>query len=487
MSMPAGSSAVFAPRRRSAAAQQDLVDWLGRELDRVHGNETIGLFSVPVPIAPVGTLLRLAPRDYGFLWQPPTTQATDDHSDAIPQLDDEAFAGVGAAATIVLRGNDRFLDLRRGAEAIWRQIESVSHEACSPPSPRFFGGLAFAPGAADDTPWRMFGDGCFTLPRWRYARNADGASLTLAVRPGEVARGKRPWQTTLRNLLEGFEKAGGAGSRHAPPLPAIQRIRRPSASRWSEQVEAIRTAIGDGGFEKIVAAQRTELELESTLDPLVALDGLAEGLRASTRFAFFREDATFFGATPERLVARHGRRVETEALAGSLAVGEAPPARLLESVKDRLEHRLVVQSIVRRLEPLVEGLDVPSEPRLRRLREVLHLHTPIRGVLADDRHVLDLLALLHPTPAVGGVPTDDAMRWIAANEPQGRGWYAGPIGWFDASGDGAFDVALRTCLLRGRRAYLYAGAGIVADSDPAMEYAETEVKQRALLRALGAS
>lgn len=486
MSMPPGSSAVFAPRRRSTAVQQDLVDWLGQALDRVRGADTIGLFTVPAPVAPVETLLRLAPRDYGFLWQPPADDGPDEREVAIARPKDEAFAGIGAAATIALRGNQRFLDLRRGAEAIWRQLETVNHEACSPPSPRFFGGLAFAPGAADRTPWLMFGDGCFTLPRWRYARSADGASLTLAVRPGEVAGGKRTWQTTLRMLLEGLEKAADAARSHAPPLPAIRRIRRPSATRWSEQVEAIRAAIGDGGFEKIVAAQRTELELESTLDPLVALDGLADGLRASTRFAFFREDATFFGATPERLVARHGRRVETEALAGSLAVGEAPATRLLESVKDRLEHRLVVQSIVRRLEPLVEGLDVSSEPRLRRLREVLHLHTPIRGVLAQDRHVLELLALLHPTPAVGGVPTDEAMRWIAANEPQDRGWYAGPIGWFDNAGDGAFDVALRTCLLRGRRAYLYAGAGIVGDSDPALEYAETEVKQRALLRALGA-
>ena len=426
MSISSSSSAIFAPRRASVAEHKDLIDWLGQALRRFRGTDSIGLFSLPAPQAPIETLLRLVPRDFGFLWQPPTQQSTD-HAESGAGTSC-AMAGIGSAVTIELHGANRFIDLRRGAEAIWKQLEVVDHESCTPPLPRFFGGLAFAPGAASDTPWRLFGDGCFTLPRWRYAVDERGASLTLAVRGGEATGGVHSWQMTLRGLLEGLHKAERAGLLPAPPLPEIRRVRRPSRSRWAQQVEAIRAAIGRGGFEKIVAAHRTEIELESTVDPLIALDRLADGLRASTRFAFFRKDATFFGATPERLVARHGRWVETEALAGSLAVGEAPAARLLESVKDRLEHRLVVQSIVRRLQPLVTGLDVGSEPRLRRLREVLHLHTPIRGRLAEDRHVLELLALLHPTPAVGGVPTEDAMRWIADNEPQGRGWYAGPIG-----------------------------------------------------------
>jgi menaquinone-specific isochorismate synthase len=115
----------------------------------------------------------------------------------------------------------------------------------------------------------------------------------------------------------------------------------------------------------------------------------------------------------------------------------------------------------------------------------MHLRTPIAARLAKRAHVLDLVAALHPTPSVGGVPTDRAIEWITRNEPDPRGWYAGPVGWFDAEGDGEFAVALRCGLLRGNRAWIYAGAGIVRDSDPAMEYAETNIKQTALLRALG--
>lgn len=146
----------------------------------------------------------------------------------------------------------------------------------------------------------------------------------------------------------------------------------------------------------------------------------------------------------------------------------------------------MVDAIVRRLEPLCSCLHVAPEPRVRELREVLHLHTPIRGTLTRPRHVLELVEGLHPTPAVGGVPTAEALRWIPEHEPDERGWYAAPVGWFDAAGDGEFAVALRSCVLRGREAYLYAGAGIVRDSDPELEYHEMELKKQALLRALGA-
>ena len=115
----------------------------------------------------------------------------------------------------------------------------------------------------------------------------------------------------------------------------------------------------------------------------------------------------------------------------------------------------------------------------------MHLHTPLTGVLREAVHVLDLVAAVHPTPAVGGVPRQDSVAWIAAHEPDPRGWYAGPVGWFDAGGDGEFAVAIRSGVLEARRAHVYAGAGIVAASDPAAEYAETSVKQRSILRALG--
>src|SRR5690606_10290791 len=164
---------------------------------------------------------------------------------------------------------------------------------------------------------------------------------------------------------------------------------------------------------------------------------------------------------------------------------EQAAERLLASAKDRAEHDCVVTTIQNVLRPLCAELHVPAEPSVRRLRHVLHLQTPIRGVLAEDVHLLELADRLHPTPAVGGVPTEQALDWIVRSEPAERGWYASPIGWVDAAGDGELLVALRSALIRGDRVHLYAGAGIVAASEASSEYAETEVKLAGMRTALG--
>jgi isochorismate synthase len=214
------------------------------------------------------------------------------------------------------------------------------------------------------------------------------------------------------------------------------------------------------------------------------------------------EGGTFIAATPERLVRRDGATVACDALAGSVARGAAftddAPGRsptgaddrateLLASGKDRREHDLVVSAIGTALRELGADVRVPTEPTIRTLRHVLHLHTPIAATLREPHHVLELAAALHPTPAVGGTPTRIATEWIAARESVPRGWYASPVGWFDLDGNGELAVAIRSGLVTGDRAHLWAGAGIVAGSDPDRELAETDLKLRAILGALGVS
>jgi isochorismate synthase EntC len=159
---------------------------------------------------------------------------------------------------------------------------------------------------------------------------------------------------------------------------------------------------------------------------------------------------------------------------------------LLESGKDSREHEFVVSEILRLLGPLTSEL-TPGKREVHRLRTVLHLRTPIRGRLREASHVLELVGKLHPTPAVGGVPTAAAIEFITRHEPDERGWYAGPVGWFDAAGDGRFVVALRSGVVTGQHAELYAGAGIVRDSNAPSEFDETRWKLAALLGALGVS
>ncbi len=447
-------------------------DWLAALLGEWAGAPGTVIASIPAPVVEPETLLEASSRPMGVVWDPP---------------DGLAFAGVGGVHRIQLEGRDRFPRLRARAAEIFERLETRSHPACEEVSPRLYGGLAFDAGAATAEPWQELGDGCFTLPRIGYASDGERASLSLAVRGEEIASpdARQAWVAELeavRSQLADRRRSGAPAAGRSQVLA----VDRPSRQAWHTAIEAIRDSIEAGACQKIVAAGHSRVELSASLETAAVLRRLSLGLRASTRFAFCRAGSTFLGATPERLITRRGRSIVTEALAGSIAPGGEGAERLLHSGKDRVEHQLVVDQIVRRLEPLCERLEVGSRPRVRALREVLHLLTPISGELAAPRHVLELVAALHPTPAVGGVPTDTAMRWIREHEPAGRGWYAAPIGWFDAAGDGDFAVALRSCVLRGREAFLYAGAGIVRDSDPDLEYTETELKKQALLTALGA-
>jgi isochorismate synthase len=208
-------------------------------------------------------------------------------------------------------------------------------------------------------------------------------------------------------------------------------------------------------------------------------------VKRCARFCFrFGPDA-FVGATPERLILLSGRDLQTEALAGTFRKNTAEFAtELLRSPKEHSEHAPVLSAIVEQLGPLCTKLQYSSEPELRTLPHLLHLRTPITGTLRSDLHVLDLVELLHPTPAVGGSPRRAALDWIAREEGFQRGWYASPIGWFQGNGDGEFEVGLRSGVLSGNTATLFAGGGIVAGSGADHEFAETQLKLLGLRSAL---
>ena len=255
---------------------------------------------------------------------------------------------------------------------------------------------------------------------------------------------------------------------------------------WEQHLDKIQQGIDSGQFEKVVAARRTLLTLDSPPELAVTLSHLLAQASGCTPFAFRTQGKTFLGATPEHLVRREGQAIWTEALASSIRSTDPDAAsKLQHSPKDQREHELVVRDIVERLEELTTSLEYPKVPEVRRLRHLLHLRTPIRAQLKKPLHVLDLVARLHPTPAVGGFPKQAALDWIARHEDLERGWYGAPIGWFDAQGDGEFCVALRSGLVDGVHAHLYAGAGIVRDSVATSEYQETEDKFALLSGALG--
>jgi salicylate biosynthesis isochorismate synthase len=252
-------------------------------------------------------------------------------------------------------------------------------------------------------------------------------------------------------------------------------------------VAAAAQRIRAGELEKTVLAREVTVDSPSAHDAAALHGALRELFPACFCFCVGSPEGAFCGASPELLVRRRGAGAATVALAGSARRSADPSVddhlgeQLRRSEKERIEHGIVARRIERTLRPHSVWVEAAPEPGLVRVANIQHMATPIRAQLADSRSAIELAELLHPTPAVGGEPRDAALAAIDELEGIDRGWYAGPVGWMDAAEDGEFCVALRSALLRDRRAHLYAGAGIVADSDPAAELAETEVKLGAIL------
>jgi len=419
------------------------------------------------------------------------------------------LVGVGCARELRGSGVDRWAQIVRAARAVeiggaviagepapvaaLAGLGAPGHGPLGGARPRWLGGAAFAPGAADRAPWTGFGDAWFMLPRWTYVHDGTRAHLVLAVDPRDAASAAR-WHDELA-----LHQAAAAGARPARRQPALVELQRASADEWREQIVSITDAIAAGQCSKIVAARTCTIALAGPVHAAELLAALDQRHADCVRVLVQPPAAgALIAATPERLVRREGDVVRCDALAGTLSIavpdGEPPSARerivaeasaeLLASRKERREHQLVVDAIHAALAGCAD-VDAPREPIVRVLRHLVHLHTPFRARLREPRHVLELAAQLHPTPAVGGTPRELAIDWIRTREPVARGWYGAPVGWFDLDGNGELAVAIRSGVVAGNRAHLWAGAGIVAGSDPERELAETELKLRAMLGALG--
>jgi isochorismate synthase len=261
----------------------------------------------------------------------------------------------------------------------------------------------------------------------------------------------------------------------------------PPRDSYVRAVAQARERIDEGELRKVVLARMLVAQSDHTFDRRALL----ARLRANDPTSFTFAAAGFIGATPERLIARDGAHVRATPLAGTTARSpdEGLDARLreelLSSDKDLREHALVVDAVRAALADVCEDLHVPVVPEAISTATVWHLATDITGTLKSGEDALTLAARLHPTPAVCGTPRDAALRAIGELEGMDRTIYAGIVGWMDARGDGEWAVALRCAEMQGRIATLFAGAGIVAGSDPHAELSETDAKFRAMLAALG--
>ncbi len=403
-----------------------------------------------------------------------------------------AFAGMGVAVEITAWGERRFAAIAEKARALFDGMHLIDGDPIA--GARLFGGFSFQSDFITEHTWAQFAPAYFVLPHYQLVAQGDVSWLTLNVQidadePVDVdaLRAALDEQVTLVQQR--------AAQLDTPPQRHPLHVGYPmSFDDWNAIIRAATDRMRAGDLKKVVLARVCELRFDGRVDPAAALAYLNDAYAGCTRFVFEPlPDLAFFGATPELLVSTRGTQIETEALAGSIRRGgtaaddEALAAALLADPKEREEHHLVVEGIRERLAGWVTDLHHDEAPGILRLKNIQHLHTPIAGTLRQPVGVLPLVELLHPTPALGGTPRATALDFIRRMEPVPRGWYAAPVGWIDAAMDGAFVVAIRSAVSQGERVWLYAGAGIVAESQPEREWDETALKFKPMLTALGAT
>lgn len=399
-----------------------------------------------------------------------------------------AVAGAEAVLDFTASGPNRFALARDRIARILAETIAVGPLDEPFAGPHFFFANSFAHEEPAEVPFPALR---FFVPRWQVARMGDS---TVAV-ANLLVTADAPIDLIAGKVWKAHEKFRAFDYRSA------RRKDRPSAPKHAEEIggegayqQAVAQAlqeIGRGDYRKVVLARARRLTTTEEFHPLGVLNHLRQHYPACYAFSIANgRGQSFIGASPERLVRVSGERMHTEALAGSAPRGESASEDaafaqgLLHSEKDLREHRLVLESIARRVADLGLKLEHAGQPRVLGLANVQHLHLPISAALPSGVHLLDLVARLHPTPAVGGTPREPAVAAIARLEPFARGLYAGPQGWVDHRGGGEFFVGIRSALVDGRSATVYAGAGIVAGSSPEKEFAETELKFKALIEAL---
>ncbi len=528
--MVRGMSTPHPPQAWPAPAPADLAALTRQALARCERRRTAVLLRLSVPQAVRDPWAALAPSSASAnrlaAWDAGEGGLCFAASGVVWEVETAGPQRLEAAGRACSRARERVMAARR-APGGWTRGAPEAPEL--PQAPLFVGGFAFddAPRAAGgDAPlrggsgpdgsgpdwsgpdWSGWGACRWWIPSllvWRHGAVGGGA-VTLRVEPGEDPAGlERRVRALTRRLREALGRAASA------PAPAPSGVSLAPAPRFDEAAAraAWVTLVGDAreailagpmaargpgeapeDLEKVVLARALPLDVRGPAEeaPLALARALRARVRHSVTFLLALEGrGAFVGATPERLVEVGRGRAHTVALAGTAARAADPAAdrraarALLDNPKDLHEHAVVVRAVTDALRPSCKTVAAPATPRVLSLGAVHHLETPVVGDLAAPRHLLEVGARLHPTPAVGGWPRAAARAWIAGHEPLDRGWYAGAVGHADARGEGALMVALRSALVRGRRAWAFAGAGIVAASDPRAEWDETGSKLRTVV------
>ena len=399
-----------------------------------------------------------------------------------------AYAGLGSVLTYCQSDIRDMLEMENQVLDSMRIGISLGDNSLI--GPRMIGGFAFSQYEGSDPTWKHFPRAQFHLPECLATLTDDGAWLTISrlIKPDDKEE----------NLAENFKRTISYYKNRLPvTLPPISKVAVdkyrdvPERNAYNQTILSILSQIKPGKMEKVVISRSHHVRVGSDFQVVSAMQVMRNAYPNCISFCFsFPGEGIFFGSTPERLIRLKNGFVQTEALAGTIGRGNNMEEdrilaeSILDSHKEREEHNLVLEQILRKLDPVISNIHYSDTPHIMKLKNVQHLQTSISGKLKEDATVLDLVLRLHPTSAVAGTPTLEALKIIHKMESHDRGWYSGPIGWIDKKGDGEFYVALRSALVKDEEAHVFAGGGIVSESHPDKEWDETELKLQPILSAL---
>ena len=353
--------------------------------------------------------------------------------------------------------------------------------------PILFGGFSFMEGETGPIGlWEDFGDYLFYLPRFLLTESANGTFLTSTKLITEDCD-----DCSIERFLKDREQLMSLSPAMVEEIPSFSHMEERDVEKWKEAIERSVEDIRTGLLDKVVLAREVSLHFEGKIPSGTILQNLTEQQPGSFIFGVESGESCFLGASPERLIKKEGKQIFSACLAGSIKRGddartdEQLGLELWNDEKNRSEHEFVVSMMRKAMEEQCIELDIPQEPILMKLANIQHLYTPVKGTSLPNSSILEFVELLHPTPALGGAPRKIAMEKISEYEQMERGFYSSPVGWMDMKGNGDFAVGIRSGLLKGGQASLFAGCGIVEGSIPESELTETKVKFKPMLNALG--
>jgi menaquinone-specific isochorismate synthase len=396
------------------------------------------------------------------------------------------LVGLGHAHTIQNNAKENRFD---AVEAEWKNITKNCPKGQQALQPILFGGFTFDPQNNVDGEWTDFPEAYFALATFQLVIRDDKAYVSIHLLTQDQQAEDQ--FEALRKERDHLIHAAQVKEVKTYTKPEIISYFEPYKEPYLASIDQVTALIKQKKADKVVIARSLALQFKEYVSAPQVLSQIIHEQPESYLFGLEHRHLLFFGASPERLVKVEDGRAFSSCVAGSIKRGktaeedEAFGQSLLNDPKNGGEHQYVVDMIAETFRKNCVDMTVPDRPRLLKIRDIQHLYTPVEGQLNQDATILQLTKSLHPTPALGGVPRKEALAAIRKYEPMNRGLYAAPIGWLDAEGNGEFAVAIRSAALLNDKAYLYAGGGIVADSEPQSEYEETLVKFRPMLRALG--